>query len=102
MIETTIELATIALGVASVCLSLVIALRFRRIKMRLSNALVLNLLGEAVVGLSTIVFALASFFDMYADLSIATVTSLRWIIFLGNVLPSVLLLRAVGEIENER
>ena len=97
-----LELFTILFGLFCVGLSLILAFRFHRIKAPLSKALFFQLFAEAVVGFVTVLFAVTSWFDMYAHLSPKIVLGMRLVIFSAASLTSINLYKTVKNIENEK
>ena len=94
-----LELFTVLFGGFCVFISVVLAMRFRRVKQKLSRALSLQLLGEAIVGLVTVIFACTSWLGLYKNLAPEFVLLLRLVIFSVAAITSINLYRRVKELE---
>jgi sterol desaturase/sphingolipid hydroxylase (fatty acid hydroxylase superfamily) len=84
----TFTLLIFIMGIATVVLSVVVSVKFasysRELKNEdqgLSRAISLQLLGEAVIGLGTLVFATAAHFGWLPDWPLRTQSTLRFVMF---------------------
>ena len=91
----------LALGFATVTLSCITAHYFYKHHVRrpsksgsgrLANAIKWQLLGEAVIGFGTVVFAFAAHFGYLSDWSIMTQSTLRFIMFIATSVTTLHLL----------
>jgi len=79
-----------AMGIATVVLSIVVSVRFEQYNKNLQNtdqglsrAISLQLIGEAIIGFGTLVFATAAHFGWLPNWSIEVQSSLRFCMFLA-------------------
>jgi len=97
-----LELLTIIFGLFCVGISIVLSYRFKRIKLALSRALAFQLIGEAMVGLVTVIFAITSWLNLYSHLSPEIVLVMRFVIFGTASATSINLYKKVKQVENEK
>lgn len=93
------ELFTIFFGLFCIGVSIILAYKFKKVDGPLPKALSLQLLAEGFIGLITVIFALASWVNLYAYLSPIIVLCLRLIIFTTAAMTSINLYKTVSKIE---
>jgi hypothetical protein len=89
--ENTITLSIFLLGILTVFLSIVVAVRFNHYRRavrghhagRLSGAISWQLIGEAVIGLGTLIFSAAAHYKVLPSWPIEVQSFLRFIMFLA-------------------
>lgn len=97
------ELLTIMFGLFCVGISFYLSCRFSKVRnVRLAQSLGWQLLGEAIVGFVTVMFAITSWLDLYRELSPELVVGMRITIFTAASVTSINLYRKVRAIEKER
>jgi hypothetical protein len=93
-----------ALGLITVVLSVMVAGKFRKYSKdldghsnKLSSAISWQLVGEAVIGFGTLIFATAAHFEWLNDWSIETQSSLRFVMFLATSATTIHLWRTLSK-----
>ena len=93
-----------ALGLITVVLSVLVARKFRRYSKdldghshKLSKAISWQLVGEAVIGFGTLIFATAAHFGWLTHWSIEVQSSLRSVMFLATSVTTIHLWRTLGK-----
>jgi len=96
------------LGIATVLLSLIASKKFCSYRRsldgppaRLSNAVSLTLLGEAVIGLGTLIFAAAAHFGVLPSWPIEVQSTLRFIMFLATSSTTLHLMLTLNKIDKQ-
>lgn len=96
------------LGLVTVVLSMVVSVKFNYYKKhltgsarKLSSAVSWQLIGEAIIGLGTLIFATAAFFDVLKTWSIEAQSTLRLFMFLATSLTTVHLFKTLKTISRE-
>jgi len=84
----TLTFLIFAMGIATVVLSVVVSIKFEKYHKRLgkqdqglSRAISLQLVGEAVIGLGTLVFATAAHFGWLPNWSVQLQSYIRFVMF---------------------
>lgn len=99
-----VTLTIFVLGIITVVLSIVVAAAFYvtsgHRSRKLTLALTWQLIGEAVIGLGTLIFATAAHFGWLDHWSEATQSSIRLVMFLATSLTTVHLFRTVHKISH--
>lgn len=94
-----LELVTIVFGLATVCISLILAHKFVKINIPISEALSFQLLAEGFIGIITVIFAVSSWLGLYNSLLPEMAMVLRWLIFGVAALTSINLYTTIKNIE---
>jgi uncharacterized membrane protein len=96
------------LGLITVVLSVIVSFKFNYYKKhltgsarRLSSAVSWQLIGEAIIGFGTLIFAAAAFFDVLQHWSIELQSSLRFAMFFATSLTTIHLFRTLKTIAKD-
>lgn len=96
------------LGFITVVLSVIVSYKFSQYKnhltgdaRRLSKAIAWQLIGEAIIGFGTLIFATAAFFDVLSSWSIFVQSCLRFVMFLATSITTLHLLITLKTISDD-
>ena len=95
------------MGFITVIISLVVAYKFNYFKnhlggkpKKLARAVAWQLLGEAVIGLGTLIFATAAFFDVLSNWSVGVQSALRFAMFFATSVTTVHLMLTLKKLSD--
>lgn len=104
--ENTLTLSIFMLGVLTIVLSVVVAFKFNRYKQhlgggahRLSSAISWQLLGEATLGMGTMIFSAAAYLEVLGSWSIELQSMLRFVMFFATSVTTWHLLRTLQKLD---
>ena len=96
MYTNLLTLSIFVMGLVTVVISLVVAYKFNYFKnhlegkpKKLAKAVAWQLLGEAIIGLGTLIFASAAFFGVLSSWSVEIQSALRFVMFFATSVTTV-------------